>query len=447
MGIVCLSCGFDNPEGMKFCTQCASPLSTHCLKCGFDNPSGAVFCGQCGTPLSPRSPERRQLTVLSCDLADSMPLSEQLGPEELQDVIDAYQDVCVAVIKRFEGHIGQYLGDGLLVYFGYPAAHEDDAQRAVRAGLGMVHEIQALSARLQQPLRVRIGVHTGQVVARHLGRNPMSIVGGAPHIATRLQDTTEPNTIRISAETHELVQEYFSCRDLGERPLKSVSTKVHVYQVLGEGVAKSRFDVSIQRGLTPLVSRQGEVTQLLNRWQRAKTGHGQAIFISGEPGIGKSRLVQAFEERLSGEVYVRLAYHCSPYYRHSPLYPAIDHIRRESAFTQNDSNQDKLDKLERLLKQYELPLPDSVPLLASLLSLPVPEERYPPLSLSPERQKQKTLEALLALPLSAAQQQPVCVVVEDLHWADPSTLELFGQLITRVPNARLLLLAHLPSRV
>lgn len=440
MGIACLSCGFDNPEGMKFCIQCASPLSIHCLKCRFDNPPGAVFCGQCGTALSPRSPERRQLTVLACNLAEAASLSEQLDPEELQQTIHAYHDRCVEVIRRFEGHVGQYLGDGLLVYFGYPAAHEDDAHRAVRAGLAIVHEIQALSSRLQQPMRVRIGVHTGQVVASHMGRNPLSIVGGTPHIAARLQDTAEPNTVRISAETHELVQSYFSCRDLGVRPLKGIAAKVHTHQVLGEGTAKSRFEVSVQTGLTPLVGREEQVALLLDCWQQVKAGQGRAVFISGEPGIGKSRLVHAFKERVMGESYTRISYHCSPYNRHSALYPAIDYLQRLIAFNRDDSDRDNLDTLERLFERYDFPLPENVPLLAAMLSLSVPEERYPSLSLSPERQKQKTQEVLLGLLLRAAEQQPVCTTVEDLHWADPSTLGLLGQLIARVPNARLLLL-------
>lgn len=440
IGIVCLSCGFDNPGGMKFCIQCASPLSTHCLQCGFDNPPGAVFCGQCGTSLSPRLPERRQLTVLSCDLVDSTHLSEQLDPEELQQVIYAYQDTCVGVIKRFEGHVGQYLGDGLLVYFGYPAAHEDDAQRAVRAGLGIVQQLQALSSRLQQPMRVRVGLHTGQVVASNMGRNPMSIVGGTPHIATRLQDTAEPNTVRISATTYELIQGYFPCQDLGEQPLKGISTKVQVHQVLSEGTAKSRFDIAVHKGLTPQVGRQEEVALLLDRWQQAKTGQGRVVFISGEAGIGKSRLVQAFKERVTGEAYTRLSYHCSPYYRHSALYPAIDYIQRLLAFKRDETNQDKLQKLEKLLERYDFPLSDMVPLFASLLSIPIPEERYPPRSLTPERQKQQLLETMLALLLAAAERQPVCVIVEDLHWADPSTLEFLGLLITRVLNARFLLL-------
>ena len=440
IGIACLSCGFDNPGGMKFCIQCASPLSTHCLQCGFDNPPGAVFCGQCGTALSPRLPERRQLTVLSCDLVDSTHLSQQLDPEALQQIVHAYQDTCVNVIKRFEGHVGQYLGDGLLVYFGYPAAHEDDAQRAVRAGLGIVQEIQVLSSRLRQPMRVRVGLDTGQVVASHMGRNPMSIVGGTPHIATRLQDTAEPNTVRISATTYELVQGYFPCQDLGEQPLRGIATKVQVHQILGEGTVKSRFDVAVRKGLTPQVGRQEEVALLLDRWQQAKTGQGRVVLISGEAGIGKSRLVQAFKERVVGESYIHLSYHCSPYYRHSALYPAIDYVQRLLGFKRDESHQDKLRKLEKLFKRYDLPLPEIVPLFASLLSIPVPEEHYPSLSLTPERQKQQLLEAMLALLLAAAERRPICMLVEDLHWADPSTLEFLGLLITRVLNARFLLL-------
>src|SRR5713101_3828282 len=300
--LYCPSCNFENPEGMKFCGQCAAPLKTGCAKCGFENPPGFKFCGQCGSALttkpkgkrvkgekakrrttsdarpqtldSRQSPaERRQLTVMFCDLVGSTALSEQLDPEELREVVRAYQQTCAAVIGRFAGHIAQYLGDGLLVYFGYPVAHEDDAARAVRAGLAIVGALRAAplqKARLLQPLQVRIGIHTGPVVVGEMGggeRREQLALGDTPHIAARLQGLAAPDSVVISSATSRLVAGLFAYQNLGPQTLKGISIPMVVYRVMGESEAQSRFEVAVGTGLTPLVGREEELGLLRQRWE------------------------------------------------------------------------------------------------------------------------------------------------------------------------------------
>src|SRR5262245_28900044 len=284
----CASCGFENPEGLKFCNECGSAFKRRCAQCGFDNAPQAKFCGECGMALQeghpsvspfsghvaepgvppgpqvavPTTPEaeRRQLPVMFCDVVGSTALSEQLAPEELRQVIRAYQDACVATIRRFAGHVAKYLGDGLLAYFGYPTAHEDDAARAVRAGLGIVGTIPGLplgNIQLAHPLQVRIGIHTGLVVAGEMGSGeygePLAVVGETPNIAARLQEKAEPNSVVISAATDRLVTGLFECQDLGPWMLKGLSTPLPVYRVVRESAAQSRFEAALQKGLTPLV--------------------------------------------------------------------------------------------------------------------------------------------------------------------------------------------------
>src|SRR3989337_2205609 len=394
----CRSCGFENPEGMKFCNGCGATLKNRCLNCGFENPPQAKFCGECGISLTEQSqqpksqrkdePERRQLTVMFCDLVGSTALSEQLDPEELRDVVRIYQEVCAEVIDRFEGHIAQYLGDGLLVYFGYPLAHEDDAQRAMRAGLeivGVIHELPLHNTRLQQSLRVRIGIHTGPVVVGEIGRGERReqlALGDTLNITSRLQDLAEPNTVVISFVTYHLTEGLFECRDLGLHRLKGVSAPVQMYRILGERAVRSRFEVAVTKGLTPLVGREQEVGLLLERWEKVKEGMGQVELLCGEPGIGKSRLMQVLKERLSGETHVRIESRCSPYYQNSALYPIIDQLQR-MLFRRQDSYEEKLSKLERALvgAQHAVPLQETVPLFATLLSLPL-SDRYPTLNLN-----------------------------------------------------------------
>jgi TOMM system kinase/cyclase fusion protein len=391
--------------------------------------------------------ERRQLTVMFCDLVDSTKLSSQLDPEEYRDVVRAYQRVCSEVITRFDGHIAQLLGDGLLVYFGYPQAHEDDAHRAVRAGLGILAAMGDLNTRLKREkgiqLALRMGIHTGLVVIGEMGgggrQEPLAL-GETPNIAARIQGLAEPKTLVISEATHRLVEGYFTCEALGEHPLRGVSQPLHIYRVLGESGVYSRLEVAQTRGLTPLVGRESEVTLLLERWEQVKAGQGQVILLTGDAGIGKSRLVQMLKDHVADEPHIRWVCRSAEYSQNTALFPLVDLFQRLLRFQAEDTPEEKFGKLEQMLRQYQLPLEESVPLFAPLLSLPLPENHYPPLNLSPQRQRQKTLETLVAMLLELAEHQPVLFILEDLHWTDPTTLEWLNLLINHTPTASILVL-------
>jgi class 3 adenylate cyclase len=357
--------------------------------------------------------ERRQLTVMFSDVVDSTKLSGQLDPEEYRDVLRAYQHTCTAVIQRFDGYIAQHLGDALLVYFGFSAADEFDAQRGVLAGLGMLEAMHTLKARLQREkgvrLSIRVGIHTGLTVIGDVGagqKHELLALGEAPNIAARLQSLAEPDTIAISEATYRLVQGYFACDELGSHILKGVAEPQQVYRVRGASGARSRLDIATSRGLTPLVS----------------------------------RLVQVLKDHAASVAHTRLECRSSPYYQHTALYPMIDLLQRTLRFQSDDSPAQRLDKLARELDQYRLPLAETVPLCAALLSLAVPEAQYPPLNVSPQRQRQKTLEAIVSILLELAERQPVLFIIEDLHWLDPTSLALLDLLMDQTPTARLLTL-------
>jgi len=400
------------------------------------------------SPATPPLPaaERRQLTVMFCDLLDSTRLSGQLDPEDLREIVRAYQSACAEVIQRFEGHIAQYLGDGLLVYFGYPLAHEDDAQRAVRAGLGILSALHALNTFLEQRhgvrVAVRLGIHTGLVVVGEIGsgtRQEQLALGDTPNVAARLQGLAAPDSVVMSEVTARLVQGYFTTEALGPQSLRGVATPVPVYRVLRESGVGSRLEVAAATGLTPLVGRASEVTLLLEHWVQSTDGLGQVVLLSGEAGIGKSRLVEVLSARVEPAHCPRTTLRCSPYHTNSALYPVLEHIQHLLQFRPDDTPQARLARLEHALMPYHLPLEETVPLLAAWLSLPHPEA-YPPLRLDPQQQRQKTQAALVAWLLAEAERQPVLLVGEDLHWADPSTLEWLGLFMEQVPTARLLTL-------
>jgi class 3 adenylate cyclase len=306
-------------------------------------------------PTEPHTPEaeRRQLTVMFCDLVDFTNLSSQLDPEDYRDVVREYQRVCTEVIQRYDGHIAQYLGDGLLVYFGYPVAHEEDAQRAVYAGLGILNAMKALNTSLKRAkdvqLAIRLGIHTGLVVVGEMGgagRQEQLALGETPNLAARIQGLAEPNSVVISADMYRLVEGYFDCRSLGEQTLRGVSQPLSVYQVLQESGVQSRLDVASTRGLTPLIGRESEITLLLERWEQAKEGQGQIILLSGEAGIGKSRLVQVLKDHLADEPHTRWECRSSPYYQNTALYPITDLLQRVLQWHQDDTAEAKLEKLE-----------------------------------------------------------------------------------------------------
>jgi class 3 adenylate cyclase/predicted ATPase len=391
--------------------------------------------------------ERRQLTVMFCDLADSTQLSGQLDPEDLRAVLRAYQQASVAVIERLNGYVAQYLGDGLLVYFGWPQAHEDDAQRAVHAGLGIIEAMGVLNTRLASDkgirLAVRIGVHTGPVVVGEMGaggRHEQLALGETPNVAARIQALVARDTVAISATTFRLVDGYFTSEDLGLHSLKGVATPMQVYRILRESGAQSRLDIVPTKGLTPLVGRDSEVAGLLERWGQVREGLGQVILLSGDAGIGKSRLLQVLKEHVAHDTQTILECRSSPYYQNTAFYPVTGLWARTWHLTRDDTPEGKLAKLEQALTALRLVPAEAVPLLAPLFALPLPAERYPPLPLSPQRQRQQTLATLCTLVLELAAQQPLLLVVEDLHWTDPSTLEWLTLLIEQVPTARICLL-------
>ena len=386
--------------------------------------------------------ERRQLTVMFADVAGSTKLSGQLDPEDYRDVLRAYQFTCAEVIDRFDGYIAQHLGDALLVYFGFPIAHENDAHRGILTGLGILEAMQSLNTRLEHEkgvrLAIRIGIHTGLTIVGEIGlgqRHETLALGEAPNIASRIQDIAELDTIAISADTYKLIEGYFTYQDRGEYIFKGVQQPMRVYRILGESGAQSRLDIANTRGLTPLVGRESEVALLLGRWSRVKDGQGQVVLLSGEGGIGKSRLVQTVKDYVASEPHVRWDCRGSPYHQHTALYPLTDFFQRALWWQTDVTPEAKLEKLEQMLRQYRLPMEETVPLFATLLSIPLPADRYSPLNWTPQRQRQKTLESIVAILLEQATQRPVLFILEDLHWLDPTSLALLDVLIAQTPTA------------
>jgi predicted ATPase/class 3 adenylate cyclase len=384
----------------------------------------------------PMDGERRQLTVEFIDLVGSTTLSQQLDPEDYHGRVVAYQAACRQIIARYEGHVAQYLGDGVLVYFGYPTAHEEDAVRAVRSGLEIVTAVSQLG--YTPSLQVRIGIHTGPVVVGEIGAGEHTerlALGETPNLAARVQGVAEPDTVVMSPVTYRLVQGLFECQDLGPQTLKGISPPLSLYRVMGESAAQSRFEAAVGAGLTPLVGREEELGLLQRRWTQAKEGAGQVVLLSGEAGIGKSRLVQTLKEQVGTEGATRVEFRCSPYHQHSALYPIIGHLQRLLQFQREETPHAKLSKLQQALAAYRFPQADTLPLLATLLALPQPEG-LPALTLSPQKQKQKTQEALVAWLMEEAEKATVYCAWEDLHWADPSTLEVLTLFLEQIPTAR-----------
>jgi class 3 adenylate cyclase/tetratricopeptide (TPR) repeat protein len=393
---------------------------------------------------TPMEATRRHLTVLFCDLVGSTVLSRQVDPEDYADIVRSYHTACAAVIERFEGHIAQYLGDGLLVYFGYPQAHEDDAQRAVHTAFGILEALRQLKSQLQSThgvrVAVRIGIHTGLVVVSAVGMGthaaPLAL-GETPNIAARLQSLAAPDTIVLSAATYRLVHGYFACQALGAQSLRSLAEPIDVYQVLQASGFPHRFAVAMTRGLTPLVGREREHDLLLDRWTQARAGSGHVVLISGEVGIGKSRLVQALKDQVRSEAHTLLECQGSPYHQHTALWPLTELLPHVFQWQRDDSTAAKLTKIAHVSEHVRLPVEQTVPLLATLLALPL-EGAYPPLALTPEHRRHTTFETLLTLVLGLATQHPVLFIVEDLHWIDPSTLEFLELLVDQSPTAALL---------
>jgi transcriptional regulator with AAA-type ATPase domain/class 3 adenylate cyclase/tetratricopeptide (TPR) repeat protein len=390
--------------------------------------------------------ERRHVTVLSCRFASADMLRAPAETEDLFEAVRAFHGACAEVIRRFEGHVAQYVGDGLLVYFGYPRAHEDGAQRAVRAALGIVDELATFNGRPERTsgprLIVRVAIHSGVVVMGEVGTGETRAriaLGEVAHVVDRLQALAEAETVVITSATYRLVGASFRCEDLGPHVLTGPSPPLRIYRLLGEGAAQSRFDVAATGPLTPLVGRQQEVGLLWERWERARDGLGQVLLLGGEPGIGKSRLVQVLKERLAGEPHGTLDFRGSPYHQNSAFHPVVEGLQHVLKLERDGPREDRLRTLEEALDACGFSLDDTVPLFAGLLSLRVPD-RYPPLNLTSALQKQKTQEALLAWLLKQMEGQPTLCVWEDLQWLDPSTLELLWMLLEQVPTIPALVL-------
>ena len=384
--------------------------------------------------------ERRQVTVMFSDLVGSTALSARMDPEDLREVISAYQKCVAEAVQRFGGFVANYMGDGVLVYFGYPQAHEDDAERAVQAGLELIAAVTALKASVS--LRTRVGIATGLVVVGDLigsGETQESgIVGETPNLAARLQGIAEPNTVVIAQGTRKLLGNLFELEDLGTKDLKGIAGPVQAWAALRPSVVESRFEALHATGATELVGREEEREILLRRWSRAKSGEGQVVLLSGEAGIGKSRLTAALLEDLAAEPHTRLRYFCSPQYTDSAYFPIISQMERAAGFTHADAGSVKLDKLDAVLAMSSTSKQDAA-LFAELLSLPN-DGRYPTLELTPQERRQKTLEALHTRIETFALKSPVLVIFDDAHWADPTSLEVFGRAVDRIATHRVLLL-------
>ncbi len=384
-------------------------------------------------PAPRQEAERRQITVMFCDLVGSTALAEALDPEDLRALMGAYQETAGAVIARYDGHVAQYLGDGIMVYFGWPSAHEDDAERAVRAALDIAPAVAEITA--PRPLAVRSGIATGAVVVGESeGTEPKLAVGETPNLAARLQGLAGESEIVVAPSTRRLIGGTFELDDLGEQALKGINEPVRAWRVAGVARTEGRFEA---RGaaLTPLIGRDEELGLVLGRWQRACEGEGQVVLLSGEPGIGKSRIVQALRQRLADEPHARLRYQCSPYHTNSAFYPIVAQIEHAAGFARDDSTESKLGKLEALLGEDAAQV---APLLAAILSLET-GERYPPLAMSPQKQKEETLKALAGQVARLAAQQPLLMIFEDAHWIDPTSQEVLDLIVPLAETTRLLL--------
>jgi class 3 adenylate cyclase len=384
--------------------------------------------------------ERRQVTVMFSDLVGSTALSGRMDPEDLREVISAYQKSVAETVQRFGGFVAKYMGDGVLIYFGYPQAHEDDAERAVRSGLELVVAVGGLKT--HAPLQTRVGIATGLVVVGDLigsgASQEQAIVGETPNVAARLQGVAEPNSVVIAETTRRLVGNLFELQDLGAQDLKGISGPVRAWAALRPASIESRFDALHATELTKLVGREEELDLLLRRWPKANTGEGQVVLLSGEPGIGKSRLTAALMEHVADEPHMRLRYFCSPQHTDSALYPITNQMERAAGFAHDDTVHVKLDKLDALLAQ-SFTSPTDAALIAEMLSLPN-DGRYPTLELPPQQRRQKTLEALAAQLETLSQSKSVLMIFEDVHWVDPTSLEVLGQTVDRLKTLGVLLI-------
>lgn len=475
--MTCTRCHSSNLPGARFCSHCGGDLTRRCRKCQTAVGSDARFCHQCGHPLAesaepqaaapaPEShsaifrrsasaavapadgtvAERRQLTVVFSDLVSFTQLSQKLDPEDLNTVVHNYYNVCKSVCKSYEGHVANYLGDGVLIFFGYPAAHEDDALRAVRTGLAIIEGVSALNQRTGNtagvPLQVRVGVHTGLMIVgdERAGNWQQMALGETLNIAARLQGVAQPDGVVVSAATQRLVSGFFALRSLGIHALKGVEQPMEVFAVSHETTARTRLEAAGRGGLTPLTGREREVEVLLTSWQEAFQGRGHAVVLGGEAGIGKSRLVQMLKEHVANVPGAWLTpCQCSPYHKSTAFHHYADLLERVVLkFDRNERQTDRLQKVEGLLRQYGISVETALPPLAALLAIP-PEAGYTP-EPDPQKQKRAIIDSYVHILRERSKRQPLLLVVEDLHWADPSSLQLLGEVLEGLAGSRFLAL-------
>ena len=389
----------------------------------------------------PSHAERRQLTVLFVDLVGSTKLAARLDPEDMGQVIRAYHGTCTEVVERWGGHVAKYMGDGVLAYFGWPQAHEDEAERAVKAGLELADGVAKLDTRAGKTLAARIGIATGLVMVGELiGRGQsqeQTVVGETPNLAARLQALAAPGSVVISQATRRLVGGLFELAVLGPRRLKGFAEPLAVWRVEGEGRAEGRFEARHPDQVAPLVGRDQELALLLDRWALARSGEGQVVLLGGEPGIGKSRIVLALREHLRAKPRISLRYHCSPYHVNVPLWPIISHIERAAGFAREDAPGERVEKLRTLLRRAAADADAALPLICDLLALPTDDGLE---GLMPQAKKARTQEALIGQIKGLAAESPVLLVLEDAHWLDPTTQELFEHLVQRLERMRALVI-------
>jgi predicted ATPase/class 3 adenylate cyclase len=449
----CPKCGFANFASQRQCGNCGAALINHvaCSACGSKNLAAQNYCGQCGADLrsaaangasrQTATPERRHLTIMFCDLVGSTALSERLDPEELGDLILAYREVAAAAISRFGGYVARYVGDGILAYFGYPRAHDDDPVRAVHAAIEILAGMRELTQMPERTKRTdmpaRIGVHTGLVVVGDLAhgavREEAGAVGEAPNLAARLIEVAPPNSILVSGVTHAMIKDHFECREFRATRFKGLSRPITVFEV--NRVRTQESVVEPGRSIEGLAGREGELAFLNTRWSQVVQGAGQVVSIFGEPGIGKSRLVRAFADGLAGTDYLRIVLNCSPYFSNTALYPIINHLNRWL----EKSSVDKLDQLAHVVEAVGMSQVEIVPVVGSLLSLPIVPP-YQSSQISARLQRERTMEFLLNWITRQAADRPALLVVEDLHWSDATSQELILSLINQSQKIKILLL-------
>jgi class 3 adenylate cyclase/tetratricopeptide (TPR) repeat protein len=450
----CRNCAASNADGRKFCTRCGASLGPQCQKCEFEYPLDAEFCPRCAAPLNQGTPlptdinqnrltppgERRHLTVLFCDLAASTTLGTQLDPEEWRNVVAGFHWAATEAIVHFGGHVAQYLGDRVMAYFGWPQAHDNDAERAVRAGLAILAAATKLNEkRAQTKLSTRVGIDSGSVVVG-FGSKDADVFGPTPNIASRLQEAAQPGTVMITDSAHRLVAGLFVVEDYGAQTLKGVERPLQQFRVIRPSGVRGRLEAAAaSHGLTPFVGRETELRSLMELWELVLKGHGQVALIVGEAGIGKSRLVQRFHQQIGGTPHTWIGAAASPFLQNTPFHPVVDVLHDLLAWRSESSSGQLLGQLAQALEMAGVQASEALPLIAPLLNLPLPENYRRP-TLSPELQRRAQLKTLVEWVLAGARGQPMVIAAEDLHWADPSTLELIQLVLEQGASAPLLLL-------